>query len=93
MQVRFTQATRNLIGYRERLRLRCHVKIILARIAFLTTALIVVILLPSYEESVNLSRCNLILLEPLEKRDKMPSIPQVHEFSGQGICRDKFSTI
>jgi hypothetical protein len=69
------------------------VKIILARIAFLTTALIVVILLPSYEESVNLSRCNLILLEPLEKRDKMPSIPQVHEFSGQGICRDKFSTI
>jgi hypothetical protein len=35
----------------------------------------------------------LILLEPLEKRHEMPSIPQVHEFSGQGICRDKFSTI
>jgi hypothetical protein len=69
------------------------VKIILARIAFLTTSLIVVIHLPSYEERVNLSRCNLILLEPLEKGHEIPSIPYVHEFSGQGICRDKVSTI
>jgi len=69
------------------------VKIIPASIAFDTTALIVVILLPSYEESVNLSRCNLIMLEPLLKGDEMPSRPLVHEFSSQGICADEYSTI
>jgi len=58
------------------------VKIILASIAFDTTALIVVILLPSYEESVNLSRCNLIMFGPLQKGGEMPSRPLVHEFSG-----------
>jgi hypothetical protein len=44
--------------------------------------------LPSYEESVNMSRCNLIMLKPLAKGDEMPSRPQVHEFSGLDICRD-----
>jgi hypothetical protein len=69
------------------------VKIIPARIAFNTTAPMVVILLPSYEESVNLSRCNLIVLKSLLERDEIPSRPQVHEFSYQGICRYEYSTI
>jgi hypothetical protein len=69
------------------------VKIFLARIAFNTTSLIMVILLPSYEESVNMSRCVLIMLKPPVKGNEIPSRPQVHEFSGQGICRDKHSTI
>jgi hypothetical protein len=48
-------------------------KIISARNAFYTTALIVVILLPSYEESVNMSRCNLIMLKPPVKMNEMLS--------------------
>jgi hypothetical protein len=68
-------------------------KIISARIAFYTTALIVVILLSSYEESVNMSRCILIMLKLPVKRNEMLSRLQVHEFSGQSICRDKHSTI
>jgi len=69
------------------------VKIIPARIAFNATALIVVFLLPSYEESANMSRCILIMLKPPLEGNEMPSRPQVHEFSGQGICRDMHSTI
>jgi hypothetical protein len=63
-------------------------KIVSARTAFNTTAMRVVILLSSYEESVNMSRCNLIMLKPLLKRDEISSRPKVHEFSDQGICRD-----
>jgi hypothetical protein len=58
-----------------------HVNNISARIAFNTTALGVVILMPSYEESVNMSRCNFDRLNPLLKGIEMPSRPQVHEFS------------
>jgi hypothetical protein len=64
------------------------VKIIPARIAFNTTAMRVEILLSSYEESENMSSCNLVMLKPLLKRDEISSSPLVHEFSGQGICRD-----
>jgi len=48
-------------------------KIISARIAFYTTALIVAILLSSYEESVNMSRCILIMLKLPVKGNEMLS--------------------
>ena len=57
-----------------------HVNNISARIAFNTTALGVVIHMPSYEESVNMSRCNFNRLNALQNRVEMPSRPQVHEF-------------
>jgi hypothetical protein len=53
-----------------------------ARISFYTTAVIVVFLLSSYEESVNLSRCIVNRLRPPAERNEMLSSPQVHEFSG-----------
>jgi hypothetical protein len=52
-----------------------HVNNISARIAFNTTELGVVILMPSYEESVNMSRCNFQRLNPLLNRVEMPSRP------------------
>lgn len=36
--------------------------------------------MPSYEESVNMSRCNLATIKLLLKSDEVPSRPQVHEF-------------
>jgi hypothetical protein len=53
-----------------------------ARISFYTTAVIVVFLLSSYEESVNLSRRIVNRLRPPAERNEMLSSPQVHEFSG-----------
>ncbi len=40
----------------------------------------------SYEESVNMSRCNLNSFKSLLKGDEVPSRPQVHEFLDQDIC-------
>src|SRR6266571_3921605 len=60
--------------------LHCHVKIFPARIAINTTALIVAILLPSYEESVNMSRCILIMLKPPVNGNEMPSRPKCMNF-------------
>jgi hypothetical protein len=77
----------------EHLLPHCHVKVAPARISVYTTALIVVIHLPSYEESVNMSRWILIRFRQPVKRDEMLSRPQVHEFPGQSICRDEHSTI
>jgi len=64
-----------------------------ARISDYTTAMIVVFLLSSYEESVDMSRCMENKLKPPVKRDETLSSPQVHEFFGQSVCRDKFSTL
>jgi hypothetical protein len=47
LQERITKAARSLNRYLERLLLHCHVKVVLAGISVYTTALIVVILLPS----------------------------------------------
>jgi hypothetical protein len=69
------------------------VKVAPARISVYATALIVVILLPSYEESENMSRCILIRLRQPVKRNEMLSRPQVHEFSDQSICSDEHSTL
>jgi len=57
-----------------------HVNNISARIAFNTTVLGVVILMSSYEESVNMSRCNFNRLHYLLNWADMASRPQVHEF-------------
>jgi hypothetical protein len=64
-----------------------------ARISDYTTAIIVVFLLPSYEESANMSRCIVNMLRPPAKRDEVLSSPQVHEFSDFSVCRSKLSTI
>jgi hypothetical protein len=58
-----------------------------------TTPLIVVMLLSSYEESANMSRCMINRLKSPVKGDEMLSRPQVHEFSGYGVCRDELSTL
>jgi len=50
-------------------------------------------LLSSYEESANMSRCMINRLKPPVKGDEMLSRPQVHEFSGYGVCRDELSTL
>ena|SRR5215469_8730153 len=57
-----------------------HMNKISARIAFNTTTLGVVILIQSYEESVNMSRCNFYRLNPLLNWTEMPSSALVHEF-------------
>jgi hypothetical protein len=51
-----------------------------ARISDYTTAMIVVFLLSSYEESANMSRCILNRREPPVKRNDKLSSPHVHEF-------------
>jgi hypothetical protein len=64
-----------------------------ARISDYTTAMIVVLHLPSYEESANMSRCIVNRREPPLKGNEMLSSPQVHEFSGYSVCRAKLSTL
>jgi hypothetical protein len=64
-----------------------------ARISDHTTAMIVVFLLPSYEESVNMSRCIVNRIRPPGKMDEALSSPQVHEFSDYSVCRSELSTI
>jgi hypothetical protein len=77
----------------EHLLLQCHVIVIPARISDHTTAMIVVFLMSSYEESVNMSRCIANGLRLPLKRSEALSSPQVHEFSGYSVCRSELSTI
>jgi hypothetical protein len=81
MQERITLAARSTNRRLKHFLLHCHVMDIPARISFDTTAMIVVLLLSSYEEMSNLSRCIAHRFERPAMGNEMLSSPQVHEFS------------
>jgi len=75
MLERITLAALSPDRHLKHLLLHCHVKDIPARISSYTTALIVVFLLSSYEESVNMSRGTVNRLKPPAKGHEMLSSP------------------